>query len=283
MVTADGTTVEDVLNKLQKSIGELPPRLAHRAGYATAFRRAISDVGVMIDYDRFIDPAWAERLVIRATDRLVRLLNAASNDRSDEVSAPWRLVFAALTGLSPRRRLILGMGAQLNFDLPQAVLDATSAGDFDHPDVLTVHRWDHERIDAIMAPRIADQFAQSDSRFLNRLLGPVFRLGVRLMLRDARLVVWQNVLQLRAARLLGEGAYRRRLAELEALTAARIQALQASWLVVVRYLVTGFGVLLQPIGGQQAAGRPAAHAHLALLPQQRRPGTLDRRNAPTNG
>ena len=278
MVTADGTTVEDVLGKLQKTIKQIPPGLSNQASYATAFHRVISDVGVVIDYDRFIDPAWTERLVIGATDRLVGVLDAARTGRSDEVPAPWRLVFAA-PAMSARRNLVMGLGVQLNFELPQAVLAVSSGTDFSHPDYLTVRRWDLERIDAIMAPRIADQFSH-DSRLRTRVLAPVYRLGVRLMLRDARHHLWRNVLQLRAARMQGEGAFRRRLAELEALTAARMQELQTSGLAAVRYTVVGFGLVLPQSGGPR---RPGGRVHSAVLPRQRRPSTLDRRDAPTSG
>jgi len=281
MVTADGTTVEDVLGKLQKSIGQIPQGLANQISYATAYHRAISDVGVLIDYDRFIDPAWTERLVIGATDRLVQVLDAARSGRPDDVPAPWRLVFAAPAG-SAGRNLVMGLGVQLNFELPQAVLAVAGVNDFSHPDYLTVHRWDLERVDAIMAPRIADQFAH-DSRLRKRVLAPVYQLAVRLMLRDARHHLWRNVLQLRAARVQGEGAFRRRLAELEELTAARIQKMRTSGLAAVRYTVLGFGLVLPPSGGPDAARRPGQRVHSAVLPRQRRASTLDRRDAPTSG
>jgi hypothetical protein len=283
MVTDDGTTVEDVLGRLQKSIDQISPRLANRAGYATAYHHAVRDVGILIDYDRFIDPEWAERLVIGAADRFVRVLEDVGAGGPPEISAPWRLVFAAPTGLPARRKLMMGLGVQLNFDLPQAVLAVTSDDDFTHPDVLTVHQWDHERIDAIMAPRLADHLAQSDSRLVNRALVPLSRLGIRLILRDARECLWRNVGQLHSARLLGESAYRKRLAELEAITAERVQELQSSGPAVVRYTVAGFGLRLPPTEARFATIHPLRRARPALAARIGRPRTPNHRPGPSTG
>jgi hypothetical protein len=58
--------------------------------------------------------------------------------------------------------------------------------------------------------------------------------------------VWHNTVELQRARLEGDQVYAARLAELEALSAARIADLLAPGQVLLRLAVAGFGVTLPP-------------------------------------
>ncbi|HEX8093062.1 DUF5995 family protein, partial [Jatrophihabitans sp.] len=120
--------------------------------------------------------------------------------------------------------------------------------EFADPDLLARRRLDHERIDTVLASRVKaeDTELEDHRRLLDRALTPLNRLASKRFLREARLKVWHNVAELHAARLLGDEAYRARLAELEVLSAARIADLLAPGQVLLRLAVAGFGVTLPP-------------------------------------
>jgi hypothetical protein len=82
---------------------------------------------------------------------------------------------------------------------------------------------------------------------LDTALTPLNRLGTKRFLREARLKVWHNTVELQQARLAGPAAYQSRLAELEVLSAARIADLLAPGQVLLRLAVAGFGVVLPPL------------------------------------
>jgi len=106
-------------------------------------------------------------------------------------------------------------------------------------------RRDHERIDAVLASRVAAEDDELGPRtLLDRVLDPVNRLGSKRFLKEARQKVWLNVEQLQLARLDGPERYRSRLAELELLSAAKIADLLTPGQVVLRLAVAGFGVVL---------------------------------------
>jgi hypothetical protein len=103
----------------------------------------------------------------------------------------------------------------------------------------------------VLASRVATedvelQRAGDPRTWLDRLLTPVNHLATRTFLRESRRKVWANTTVLNQARLAGDADYRRRLAELEVLSAAKIADLLAPGQVVLRLAVAGFGVMLPP-------------------------------------
>lgn len=111
-------------------------------------------------------------------------------------------------------------------------------------------RRDHERIDRVLASRVAAEDGEVTSTggasLLDRLLTPLNRLGSRRFLREARQKVWHNTLALQEARLAGPKEYAARLAELELLSAAKTADLLQPGQVLLRLAVAGFGVTLPP-------------------------------------
>jgi hypothetical protein len=81
---------------------------------------------------------------------------------------------------------------------------------------------------------------------LDRALQPLNRVASKRFLRESRMKVWHNTLELQAARRAGPTSYDERLAELEVLSAARIADLLAPGQVLLRLAVAGFGVVLPP-------------------------------------
>jgi uncharacterized membrane protein len=90
---------------------------------------------------------------------------------------------------------------------------------------------------------------------LDRLLAPLNRRASRRFLRQARQKVWHNTLELQAARVAGPREQAARLAELEALSAAKIADLLRPGQVLLRLAVQGFGVRL-PRGSMDDVTRP---------------------------
>jgi hypothetical protein len=144
--------------------------------------------------------------------------------------------------------VLVGINAHVNYDLPQALLAVISDADFGDPMVLRRRRRDHERIDGVLAQRVAAEDTELGPRtsrsLLDRALGPVNRWASRRFLREARQKVWHNTMQLQRARLAGQDAYAARLHELEELSGDRVADLLAPGQVLLRLAVSGFGVVL---------------------------------------
>jgi Family of unknown function (DUF5995) len=75
--------------------------------------------------------------------------------RRDTVPRPWRLTFAASPDLTPLRHVLLGINAHVNYDLPQALLAVISDDDFSDRLLMDRRRRDSERIDKVLASRVA--------------------------------------------------------------------------------------------------------------------------------
>jgi Family of unknown function (DUF5995) len=146
--------------------------------------------------------------------------------------------------------VLLGINAHINNDLPRALLAVISDDDFADPRVVDRRRRDHERIDGVLATRVAAEdrnLSQHSARsLLDRALQPLNRVSSRRFLREARQKVWHNTLELQQARLAGPDQLAVREAELELLSAARVADLLRPGQVLLRLAVAGFGVVLPP-------------------------------------
>jgi hypothetical protein len=146
-------------------------------------------------------------------------------------------------------RLLLGMNAHINYDLPQALLAVITDEEFDNAELIARREADHKAIDDILAARVS---AEGDGlsgiagpgSLVDRLLKPLNQSGTRRFLREARQKVWANAISLSQARRAGAGVYAARLAELEELSAAKVTELQAPGQVLLKLAVKGFGVRL---------------------------------------
>jgi hypothetical protein len=245
---ADSVSVADVVARMQRRLDTLPASAAHRRPFLSTYLRTTEAVGQAVTEGLFEDADWVARWDVAFAELYLMAHDAdLAGDRSG-VARPWRLAFTAPAELPALRHVLLGINAHVNFDLPQAMLAVISPQDFADQQLIARRHRDHERIDSVLAGRVkAEDAALGDTRtLLDRVLGPLNRIGSRRFLREARQKVWHNVEELHAARLVGEVAYRVRLAELELLSAARIADLLAPGQVLLRLAVGGFGVLLPP-------------------------------------
>ncbi|MFI5960171.1 DUF5995 family protein [Cryptosporangium sp. NPDC051539] len=238
----------EVVARMRQRLDDLPTAAQHRAPFLATYLRTTEAVGEAVASGSFEDPEWVERWDVVFAELYLTAFDADRRDDGGAVPRPWRLAFAAPARLPALRHVLLGINAHVNYDLPQAMLQVINVNDFADRVLLARRLRDHERIDTVLASRVRaenDQLAAHQTR-VDRLLGPLNRLGTKRFLREARQKVWHNVAELHAARLAGDEAYRRRLAELEVLSAARIADLLAPGPVLLRLAVGGFGVALPP-------------------------------------
>src|SRR5215831_9395808 len=171
-----------------------PKRIFH----ATYLRTTIAVAEEIKRPGGFADPEWTER---------------------------WDVAFGARRGLPVLNRLLLGMNAHINYDLPQALLAVISDEEFDDAELIARREADHKAIDDILASRVSaegDELASihGPGSLRDRLLKPFNESGTRRFLREARQKVWANAISLSQARRTSAAAYAARLAELEELSAA---------------------------------------------------------------
>ena len=214
------------------------------------YLRTTRAVGAAIDAGLFEDPRWVSDWDVDFAELYLDALAAARRDPA-AAPEPWRQAFATRRDARPEAHVLLGMNAHINFDLPQSLLRVIPAADFADPALRARRERDHERIDAVLAGRVAAedvalQAAGSRRTVADRLAVGLNRAAARVLLRESRRKVWANVTALHAARLRGPEALAARVAELEALSAARVADLRRPGPVLLRLAVTGFGVTLPP-------------------------------------
>jgi hypothetical protein len=241
------STIEALGDELDQRLRALPAGCAHRATFLATYRRTTLAVGAAVQRGFFEDGAW----VARWTAVFGRYFTDAHDaDLAHQpVPRPWRLAFGLAADVHPLAHLLVGMNAHINYDLPQAMLDVIGPDDFADADLLASRVRDHDRIDEILARRVAaeDGHIGGSRRLLDRVLTPANRLASRRFLAESRAKVWENVLALHEARLSGAELHRARLAELEVLAAAKVADLLRPGLLLPRLAVSGFGVRLPPV------------------------------------
>ncbi len=157
-----------------------------RQHFLATYMRTTLEVKHEIDRGAFVDDEWTERWDIGFADLYLDALDEW-NDKGT-APGPWSIAFKA-ANVSPRvpplRHLLLGMNAHINFDLPQALIQVITDQEFDDPALVERRARDHERIDGILASRVAAEDLElkkveqpGDRTVLDHLLTPLNRVGV---------------------------------------------------------------------------------------------------------
>lgn len=219
----------------------------NRIFHATYLRTTIAVAEEIKRPGGFADPEWTERWDVAFADLYLNALEQLQT--GTQPSRPWAVAFGARRELPVLNRLLLGMNAHINYDLPQALLAVITDEEFDDAELIATREADHKAIDDILASRVSAEGEELASIYgpgsrLDRLLKPFNQSGTRRFLREARQKVWANAISLSQARRTGAGAYAARLAELEELSAAKVAELQAPGQVLLKLAVRGFGVRL---------------------------------------
>jgi hypothetical protein len=245
-----GETVDDVIARMVALLSPLEADGDPGRFFLGTYLRITRAVGDALGEGLFEDPAWVEAWDVDFAGLYLDALEAHRRE-PDTAPAPWRRAFGASPTLRPEGHVLLGVNAHINFDLPQSLVRVIPPEQFADPEAMARRRRDHERIDAVLASRVATedvelQRAGDPRTWLDRLLTPVNHLATRTFLRESRRKVWANTTVLHQARLAGEWEYRRRLAELETLSDGRVADLLRPGPVLLRLAVRGFGVSLAP-------------------------------------
>ena len=244
-------TIERLLERMDALLAELEDGWETGRFFLATYTRTTRAVAAALGDGRFEDPAWVEEWDVVFADLYLDALEAYRRS-PDQAPRPWRIAFGADPTLPPVAHVLLGINAHVNYDLPQALLAVVPPEDFGSPRLLDRRRRDHERIDAVLAERVAaedgelEQAAGGGRTLLDRAMTPVNREASRRFLREARLKVWHNTVALNEARLRGPQAYDERLRDLDALSAAKVVDLLRPGPVLVRLALVGFGVTLPP-------------------------------------
>jgi hypothetical protein len=241
--------VDTVVRTMQDRLDALTPAQAYLREFLGTYQRTTLAVGKAVDGGEFEDAEWVERWDVVFAELYVDALDAHLGGGTP--SRPWRLAFDAPPELPALRHVLLGINAHVNYDLPQALLAVISDDDFADNALVASRRRDHERIDGVLAHRVAAEDAElgvHGRSLTDRVLQPLNRLSSKRFLKESRTKVWHNTTELQVARVAGPEAYDVRLGELEVLSAARIADLLAPGQVLLRLAVAGFGVTLPPAG-----------------------------------
>ena len=243
--------VAALVARMEELLGALEGAREPGRFFLGTYLRTTRAVGTALDRGVFEDPDWVAGWDVDFAGLYLDALEAYRED-ADSVAGPWRLTFGADPGLPPEAHVLLGMNAHINFDLPQSLIRMIPPADFTSPALLDRRRRDHERIDEVLAARVAEEdlaleWAGGRRTALDRVLAPANRQASRLFLRESRRKVWANTGELHAARLRGPAAYAKRVADLETASAARVRDLLRPGPVLLRLAVRGFGVTL-PVG-----------------------------------
>ena len=241
-------TVDDLIARMDALLAAVEADGDPARFFLATYLRTTRAVRIALDRGLFEDPGWVAAWDVDFADLYLDALEAHRRDPAT-APRPWREAFGARPALRPEAHVLLGVNAHINFDLPQSLVRVISAEEFRDPAVLARRERDHERIDRVLSDRVAAEDAElqkaGDPRTLvDRLMTTPNHIASRVFLREARRKVWANAAVLDRARLTGEDEYRRRLAELETLSAGRVADLLRPGPVLIRLAVRGFGVSL---------------------------------------
>jgi len=241
--------IDALIERMQALLEPLRAAGDPRQYFHAVYLRTTIAVAEAIRGDGFIDPAWAERWDVTFADLYLDALQAAMS--GEQPTRPWQIAFGAPRDLPALNHVLLGMNAHINFDLPQALVTVISDEEFDDPALLARRKQDHHAIDRVLTARVAAEddelvSVSGPGSTLDRLLRPLNQRASQRFLRESREKVWANAVMLSQARRQGSQTYAAVLAELEALSAAKVSALTAPGFVLLKLAVTGFGVRLRP-------------------------------------
>lgn len=246
----DVRTIAGLLARMDALTAELEAGRDCARFFLGTYTRTTRAVAAALEDGLFEDPGWVEEWDVVFADLYLDALEAHRR-APEQAPRPWRIAFGADPSLPPVAHVLLGVNAHINFDLPQALLAVVPPEAFSDGRLLDRRRRDHERIDAVLAERVAAEDGQlgrvtGGRTVIDRVMTPVNRAASRRFLREARTKVWHNAVALHEARLCDAQAYTDRLRDLDALSAAKVSDLLRPGPVLVRLALVGFGVTLPP-------------------------------------
>src|SRR5690349_19536674 len=170
--------VESVVRTMQDRLDGLTTEQEYLREFLGTYQRTTRAVGKAVDAGDFEDPDWVEAWDVAFAELYLVALDAHLSGGMP--SRPWRLAFDASPDLPALRLVLLGINAHVNYDLPQALLAVISDADFEDASLMDSRRRDHERIDGVLASRVAAEDAElavHGRSITDRVLQPLNRLS----------------------------------------------------------------------------------------------------------
>jgi Family of unknown function (DUF5995) len=260
-------SIDALIGRMEALLGPMQAARDPRRFFHATYLRTTRAVRDALQAGLFSDPDWVEQWDVAFAEFYLDALRADS--AGEAVPGPWAVAFRTgreQPSAPALRHVLLGMNAHINYDLPQALLAVISGAEFADPALLARRRADHQRIDEVLSQRVGAEDAELAGvvprSAVDTALTPLNQAASRRFLREARAKVWDNTIELNAARSLGAAAYAERLGDLEALSAARVAELVRPGQVLLRLAVHGFGVRLVSRGHRIPGGRLLGNAVL---------------------
>src|SRR5580704_4258627 len=119
-VLAELPTVESLIARMDALLVQLREQQDPRRFFHATYLRTTRAVGAELAAGGFLDTAWVQRWDVVFAGFYLDALEAYR--RGGRVPGPWAVAFGAGAAVPPLRRVLLGMNAHINYDLPQALL-----------------------------------------------------------------------------------------------------------------------------------------------------------------
>ncbi|HEY7628067.1 MAG TPA: DUF5995 family protein [Ilumatobacteraceae bacterium] len=244
-------SIDELLARMTALLAPMEDSDDPRRHFLATYRRTTIAVHKALLDGHFLDATWVERWDVVFAGLYLDALEQWN--RGEAPPAPWQAAFetASERRMPPLRHVLLGMNAHINYDLPQALLAAITADEFDDAALVKRRGIDHERIDQILSSRVDAEDIElqkveqpGDRTRLDRMLKPFNQSATKRFMRESRRKVWRNAVLLNNARRTGPDALAARLNELEDLSRRRIEDLRVPGQVLIKLAVKGFGVSL---------------------------------------
>lgn len=224
-ICTDGSPqcIDDTIAEMQRRLADSAARCDHDAVFDLAYLRVTEDVRDAIEAGHFSDVVWLARVDAVFAALYFDTMDDWHAGRRDDIPKAWQIALKAaddkaVTGLG---NFLLAMNAHINRDFSYVIAEVGLV-DADGRS----HKGDHNayntRLDGLYHPVFAEQAARFDPTFDDIDLAMLDELGVGVIMRGWREVVWRNAELLAAAKTPGQRRTAERIIEEYAATQARL-------------------------------------------------------------
>lgn len=215
--------IDETITEMQRRLAESSTTCHHDAIFDLAYLRVTEDVREAIGAGHFADTVWLGQVDALFAEYWFDTMDAWDAGRREEVPEAWRIALQAaddkrMTGLG---NFLLSMNAHINRDFSYVLAEVglTDAAGRSHK---RDHNAYNSRLDGLYHPVFAEEAARFDPTFDDIDLATLDELGVGVVMRGWREVVWRNAELLVAARTPGQRRAVEALIEQYAATQARL-------------------------------------------------------------
>ncbi len=215
--------IDTTIAEMQRRLAESSTTCHHDSVFDLAYLRVTEDVRTAVEQGHFDDRVWLGQVDAVFAQYYFDTMDAWDAGRTAEVPEAWRIALKAadekrMTGLG---NFLLSMNAHINRDFSY-VLAEVGLTDADGRSHKADHNAYNSRLDGLYHPVFAEQAARFDPTFDDIDLAMLDELGVGVVMRGWREMVWRNAELLAAARTPGQRRAVETLIEQYAATQAKL-------------------------------------------------------------